>query len=279
MPRILDTDETTTWISHISEDAKRHILIISPYLKINQRLRRILEVADSKGVGIYMVYGKRKLEQETMDWMKGLRHSNIAFVPNLHAKLYMNEDDAVMSSMNLYEFSQVNNEELGIHFSSKDDKALFKDLTSHALRIISRAEREHGQWDLRTIGRPVNGVFGRSRSAVPPQQPVPAPKVQTTAPAVRSPERRGPASKATGRCIRCGGRIPAGNMLVYCGRCFESWSRNPNIHYVEPDGVCCICGEHHFSSASHPSCARCFESNKELVMAKCRAMKSFCNKG
>ncbi len=34
---------------------------------------------------------------------------------NLHAKCYLNEKAAIITSMNLYDFSQVNNNEMGVY--------------------------------------------------------------------------------------------------------------------------------------------------------------------
>ena len=58
MSLIMDTLETNTWISHITEDARKHLVIICPYLKINEKLRRTIEVADRKGVNVFVIYGK-----------------------------------------------------------------------------------------------------------------------------------------------------------------------------------------------------------------------------
>ena len=163
MSLILDTYETNTWISHISEDARKHLVIICPYLKINEKLRRTIEVADRKGVNLFIIYGKRELDEGTMTWLKGLRHSNIANIKDLHAKLYMNEEFAVISSMNLYEYSQVNNEELGVLCGRKEDRAEFKDITFQVMRLIGISEKEHGKWDVGDLDKPIRGLFKRSK--------------------------------------------------------------------------------------------------------------------
>ena len=59
-------------------------------------------------------------------------HGQIASIKNPHAKLYMNEEFAVISSMNLYEYSQVNNGELGVLCGRKEDHAEFKDIRSRS---------------------------------------------------------------------------------------------------------------------------------------------------
>ncbi len=98
-----------------------------------------------------------------MAWLKGLSHSNIASIKDLHAKLYMNEEFAVILSMNLYEYSQVNNEELGVLYGRKEDRAEFKDITFQVMRLIGISEKEHGRWEVGDLDKPIRGLFKRSR--------------------------------------------------------------------------------------------------------------------
>lgn len=63
-----------------------------------------------------------------------------SFCKNLHAKCYLNEDVGIITSMNLYEFSQINNNEMGILFLKKDDLKLYNDSYEEALRIIRISE-------------------------------------------------------------------------------------------------------------------------------------------
>jgi len=54
----------------------------------------------------------------------------------LHAKCYMNEEMCIVTSLNLYEFSQVTNNEMGVLISRGEDAALYKDAYEEAQRII-----------------------------------------------------------------------------------------------------------------------------------------------
>lgn len=286
MSLILDTYETNTWISHISEDSRKHLVIICPYLKINEKLRRTIEVADRKGVNVFVIYGKRELDEGTMTWLKGLRHSNIACIKDLHAKLYMNEEFAVISSMNLYEYSQVNNEELGVLCGRKEDRAEFKDITFQVMRLIGISEKEHGRWDVGDLDKPIRGFFKRSKgteefktydsgseirnSGESPAEPT---KVETE----EKPEP--PASETfLCHCIRCGRVIPSTHDYVYCGRCMDSWQRYSNTRYVEPDGHCYICGKQYNASAERPACLDCYRAHKGLIDSKCETMRNLDNR-
>lgn len=122
MVEILSTESLNMTISAVIENARKHLVIISPFLKINQKMRASIQIALKRDVKLTVIYGKSDLDRDTMNWLKSLPYCNIGYVENLHAKLILNEEAAVMSSMNLYEFSQVNNEELGMIAWMKDGR-------------------------------------------------------------------------------------------------------------------------------------------------------------
>lgn len=64
----------------------------------------------------------------------------LSFCKNLHAKCYLNEAECIISSLNLYEFSQVNNNEMGISIRKYEDVEVFKDAYEEAQRIIRISE-------------------------------------------------------------------------------------------------------------------------------------------
>ena len=68
--------------------------------------------------------------------MRGLTYIRTSFCKNLHAKCYMNEEMCIVTSVNLYEFSQVNNNEMGILIRCAEDSQLYKDAYEEAQRII-----------------------------------------------------------------------------------------------------------------------------------------------
>jgi phosphatidylserine/phosphatidylglycerophosphate/cardiolipin synthase-like enzyme len=82
------------------------------------------------------VYGKSELQPQEIEWLRGLAYIRTSFCKNLHAKCYMNEELCIVTSLNLYEFSQVNNNEMGILIRRSEDGALYKDAYEEAQRII-----------------------------------------------------------------------------------------------------------------------------------------------
>ena len=73
---------------------------------------------------------------QEIEWLRGLTYIRTSFCKNLHAKCYMNEEMCIVTSLNLYEFSQVNNNEMGILIQRSEDGQLYKDAYEEAQRII-----------------------------------------------------------------------------------------------------------------------------------------------
>ncbi len=136
MAKFLNTSATSFYLEELIKGANERLLIISPYLKFNEKVRELLEDKDRMKIDIRIVYGKNELHPDEMNWLKSLLSVRCSFCKNLHAKCYLNETQAIISSMNLYEFSQVNNNEMGVLISREDDPDLFKDAYTEAQRII-----------------------------------------------------------------------------------------------------------------------------------------------
>lgn len=257
MVEILVTESLNATIANVMENARRHLVIISPFLKINQKMRASIQIALRRNVKLTVIYGKSALDRDTMDWLRSLPYCNIGYVENLHAKLILNEEAAVMSSMNLYEFSQVNNEELGMIAWMRDGRREFKDLLYEAVRLINLSVKQHGEWNIEDIDEPIRGKLRREAVFIPVDH-----LAEET---VRE--------RIICHCIRCGRSIPSDHPYPYCGRCLESWKQYMNPRYVEPEGHCYICGCACRASAERPACAECYGRNAELVGEKCESMK------
>jgi phosphatidylserine/phosphatidylglycerophosphate/cardiolipin synthase-like enzyme len=96
----------------------------------------LLEDKDRLKIDIRIVYGKSDLHPDEIKWMQKLDYVRVSFCKNLHAKCYINESECIISSLNLYEFSQVNNNEMGILVRKYEDNEVFKDAYEEAQRII-----------------------------------------------------------------------------------------------------------------------------------------------
>lgn len=136
MAKFLNTSATNYYLEELIKGAKDRLILISPFLRLNDRIKELLEDKNRLKIDVRIVYGKSELQPEEVNWLKGLAYVRTSFCKNLHAKCYLNEELCIVTSLNLYEFSQVNNNEMGILINRADDSALYKDAYEEAQRII-----------------------------------------------------------------------------------------------------------------------------------------------
>lgn len=136
MAKFLNTSGTNFFLEELIKNAKERLILISPYLRLNDRIKELLEDKDRLKIDIRIVYGKSDLHPDEIKWMQRLDYVRVSFCKNLHAKCYINESECIISSLNLYEFSQVNNNEMGILVRKYEDNEVFKDAYEEAQRII-----------------------------------------------------------------------------------------------------------------------------------------------
>lgn len=115
-------------------------MLISPYLQFNERIKELLEDKNRLKIDIRIVYGKSELSPQEINWLKNLSFVRTSFCKNLHAKCYLNEHECIITSLNLYEFSQVNNNEMGVLINKTDDNQLYTDTYDEVQRIIRISE-------------------------------------------------------------------------------------------------------------------------------------------
>lgn len=136
MAKFLNTSATNYFLEELIKNARDRLILISPFLKLNDRMRELLADKNRLKIDVRIVYGKSELQPEEINWLKELTYIRTSFCKNLHAKCYMNEELAIITSLNLYEFSQINNNEMGVLIRREDDAELYKDAYEEAQRII-----------------------------------------------------------------------------------------------------------------------------------------------
>lgn len=136
MARFLNTSGTNYFLEELIKSARERLYLISPYLKLNNRIKELLEDKDRLKIDVRIVYGKTELQPSEVSWLKGLRYVRTSYCHHLHAKCYLSESAGIITSLNLYDFSQINNNEMGIYFTRNDDTELYQDTYEEAQRII-----------------------------------------------------------------------------------------------------------------------------------------------
>ena len=150
----------------------------------------------------------------------------------------MNDSYALVTSMNLYEFSQVNNDEMGILVSAEDDPELYQAIKDDADLILRRSENVRlNVARIDDISEPVQTAGETRPSGAGGKTAQPEP----------------------GFCLRCASEIPFDPVHPYCKSHYRSWAKYKNEEYEEKH--CHACGEEHRTSMAKPLCLRCFRNS------------------
>lgn len=226
MAEFLTTQGTSFYLEQIILKAKEKLILISPYLSISKTFLERLKDADQRGVQITIVYGKKELRKDEELKLLSLRNLSIYFFENLHAKCYLNEQQVIITSMNMYEFSEKNNREMGVLINAKEDLQMFRDAMAEVTSIMSSSKHS-------------------------PQ----ADSLLDNYPNVEN-EYSSHVSENHGTCIRCYDSIEFDLDKPMCYPCYISWDRFQNWDY--PENHCHLCGKPTRTSMDKPLCSSCF---------------------
>jgi len=136
----LNTSATNYFLEELIKGANEHLIIISPFLRFNERIKELLADKDRMKIDVRIVYGKSELAPQEMNWLRSLEYVRTSFCQNLHAKCYANESVAIITSMNLYNFSQQNNNEMGVYIERDVEPELYRETFEEAQRLIRVSE-------------------------------------------------------------------------------------------------------------------------------------------
>ena len=229
MAEFHDTTGVSAQLTRIIKNARDRLVIISPYLRVNKQIKELLEDKDRMRINVWVIYGKNELRPEENNWLRSMDSIKTGFLQDLHAKCYMNEEEALVTSMNLYEYSQVNNYEMGISVSREKEPELYARIKDESDSILRACD-----------------IIKVTVDMVDP---------------VQDADLVGPAK---GFCIRCKADLPITNPVrPYCGRCYASWNRFKKEDYEEKH--CHTCGNEHVTSMSKPLCLACYRKYKDVL--------------
>ncbi len=140
MAKFLNTSAANYYLEEIIRLAHDRLVLITPVLKLNDRVKELLEDKNQRKVEVHLAYEKNELLPEEIAWLRALSFVRTSFCRNLHAKCYLNEQFCIVSSLNLHELSSAKSNEIGVLISKNDDEELFQSLSDEADRIIRISE-------------------------------------------------------------------------------------------------------------------------------------------
>ncbi len=239
-------------IEAIFENAQQTLVIISPYIKLHSRFIEILKTKkENPNLEIIIVFGKneedisKSINKSDIEFLIEFPNIEILHEPRLHAKYYSNEFSSVLSSMNLYDFSQNNNIEFGIvtkttflgNLTSNVGNTLDKDAFEYFKTIVNNSRclyRKTPNFESKLMGLSkkyinsdvkidnLSSFFGIEKNQTKNKQL----KLDT---------------KKIGYCIRTGNEIEFNIMMPLSEKAFKNWEKYSDENY--PEKFCHFSGE------------------------------------
>ncbi|OJT26922.1 hypothetical protein BO221_02615 [Archangium sp. Cb G35] len=231
---VVGKTHTILRLHDLLDEAQKWVTLVSPYLAI-EKLRdveRKIRNALSRKVTVTLVIRARDAHQNSGPSTKGLdmirrlveQGLKVYEVPDLHAKVYVSERHALVTSLNLLESSFNNSIEIGIWVPAGRTEY------GKILEFVRKEVAPHG--------RPLS---------------MPAPEEEDDDNPFFEDEELG----ETGHCIRCGETLELNPSKPYCAEHYAVWARYSNPDYR--DSFCHGCGDEYPATKNKPFCRDCFD--------------------
>lgn len=248
MAIFLTGNDLNAQLENLFEYADEYIILISPYIKLHDRYASALKAKkDNPNLKIIVVFGKneddfsKSMKQEDFNFFKDFPNIEIRYEKHLHAKYYANESAAILTSMNLYNFSQDNNIEAGVLTNRKgiignitSQDTLEEDAALYFQRVIEQS-------DLLFLKEPKfeSTMLGLSRRYVDSTIETDklsdffSNKLKSDTTFKKGNSIPHQTIKQMGFCIRTGTKITFNPKLPMCDSAFQNWKKFSNDDYSE----------------------------------------------
>jgi len=276
MAKFLTGTDLNNELGKIFEDAQEQLILISPFIKLHVHYESILKSKkNNPRLAIILVFGKnenevhKSMRYEDLNFFKDFPNIQIRYEKRLHAKYYSNEKSSILTSMNLYSFSQDNNIEAGVltkatligNIASNlfmEEDSLDIQTSKAFKRIVEQSELIYHnvpQFDKGIVGTGFNKKYLKSNPEVDILSKFFSSKMQEVdsfkETKVKSNFRSTLNSEeaAIGYCIRTGKRIPLNDKQPMCDEAYQSWVKFGNKDYEEK--YCHFSGEESFGETTY----------------------------
>lgn len=243
MAKFLNTTGVSYHLEELIKNTKDRLILVSPYLQFTDRIKEHLSNLNIQKRDIRIVYRENKLQMDENNWLESQIGIRTSICKNLHAKCYLNENEAIITSMNLYEFSQMNNNEMGIYISKAQDPELYNATFEEVQRLL-------------TISEEIRVTVKKVTADTPPKTEKKASETKTSN--SKSSENK------NGFCIRTGIEIPFDVEKPMSYDAYKSWNKYGDPDY--PEKFCHFSGEpsNGQTSVSKPILSKNWKKAKEL---------------
>lgn len=118
--KIINPNEIGVKISTLISESKKDFTAVTPYLDISNWKKILInfEKARNRNVQITLFY--REIKDKDYNTLSNLG-VKLFKIEGLHTKLYFNESEVIISSMNLYEYSDLHSIDFAMYFNDSEN--------------------------------------------------------------------------------------------------------------------------------------------------------------
>lgn len=253
---VIGQPETLRRLVRLIDEAAKRVWLVSPYTSLDKlrNLTRSIQAAGKKGVVVSLVVREPdKSTRHTDQAVAALRDLvasglKLYSLRDLHAKIYVSERHAILTSLNLLESSFNNSIEIGMWIPC--DRAEFGEVRDFFSREIQQHMKPTTPDALLSIVVAPSSA-GRTQKQHEAIAEAPPPRRSG-----RRKERRssGRSERDEGFCIACGDSIPLNPDRPYCPDDYAEAQEG------ERENHCHLCGDEYAATLDKPLCKACFKS-------------------
>ena len=142
MAKFITTKQISSQLEELIRDADKTLYLVSPYLKLSKDFQELVNSRNKNEKKTIIIYGKNELTPEQLKFLTGLRHVYLKYHENLHAKCYLNDTKLIITSLNFYEYSMINNKEMGVLYdnTNPEDNEIYSKALEHVKFIEENSD-------------------------------------------------------------------------------------------------------------------------------------------
>ncbi|MDE5421533.1 phospholipase D family protein [Ancylomarina sp. DW003] len=282
---------------------EKYLLVLSPFIQLDEYFKNEVFKTHLNNAQVHVIIGFGKNEQnisrsfkkQDIEYFTQFPNITIVYIPNLHAKYYGNEKKAIVTSMNLIDYSFINNIEFGVSAVKKTvgTNRFFVDSQNKCFKIVEEegytifVKRPKFKKRLLGLGKDYVGSdveldiiediasgkeIGKIRLSDFRDEQYVNSALKGDRVSRESSTEEIPRNKKTlkseidleqGHCIRCNKKIKLDIDKPLCWECFKVWDQYGDKFH--PEKFCISCGKEKDVYFSKPACYKCFSELKSFA--------------
>ncbi|MBI2936561.1 MAG: hypothetical protein HYY31_07145 [Chloroflexi bacterium] len=131
-------DEVAVQVRDIIQEARRSVILVTPYLELWRHVKTALSVAVKGGIKVTVVLRDKPevINSQDVVWLSDAGVT-VRAAGGLHAKIYLNEHEVRVSSMNLTEPSINNSLEIALRIQDEQVERQVRDYVNNLIWALS----------------------------------------------------------------------------------------------------------------------------------------------